>query len=214
MKYRKWECLAHNKSFSSGSVQDSAENQEGKGKTSLMPFTLGIVLTASMQTLYLYSVHTEVRQCLSESMRGEGDGELAVHQGCVTVKMAQDHKPTGLSGLWGQGWAIAHDALGAPQKEVQRVSCLPWSKEGPWRAFVEASGLWTRRRRCPEVGTPGDSLIQTGCAPTHAATPVPHRRCDELIMTPFLSQCDAPSSPSQCRKLTCEGKSACFSRSS
>ena len=120
---------------------------------------------------------------------------------------AQDHKPTGLRALWGQGWATAHNALGAPQKEAQGVSCFPCGKGGSlggvhsWR--LQARGLTGRRAR--GVGAPGDRSRLGVPTPV----PTPGRR-DKLIVTPFPSPCGAPGSLSQCRKLTHEAKPAFF----
>lgn len=57
-------------------------------------------------------------------------------------------------------------------------------------------------------------VIDPGCVcpSAHTATPVlTPGRCDKLIVMPFPSQCGAPGSLSQCRKLTHEGKPACLS---
>ena len=125
---------------------------------------------------------------------------------------AQDHKPTGLRALWGQGWATAHDALGAPQ----RLNMFPASHEakgGSWEGCI-LGGFRLVDSLDTEPQGWGLLVIDPGwvCPSTHTATPVPTPgRRDKLIVTPFPSPCGAPGSLSQCRKLTQEAKPACLS---
>lgn len=190
-----WKWLAHSKSFSSRSIQDTAKNQEGEGKARSCPsLSVRSFLPSLRRRACTQSALKAGRPGhLSESIRGEGDGELAGQQACVTVDTGPRSQANWAQGPLGagQGRATAHDALGAPQKEAQGVSCFLCGKGGSlggvhsWR--LQARGL--TGRRAPGVGAPGDRS-RLG-VPTPVPTPGRH---DKLIVTPFPSPCGAPGS--------------------
>lgn len=148
-----WKRLAHSKSFSPRSVQDTAKYQEGDGKARSCP------------SLSVQSFLPSLRHCtciqsalkagrpghLLKSSRGEGEEELAGQQACVTVEMDPRSQAN-----WAQ------DPLGAGLGHSARCSGCS-SERGSMRsraakggslggAFMEASGPWTHWTLSPRGG--------------------------------------------------------------
>ena len=145
-----WKWLAHSKSFSSRSVQDTAKNQEGEGKARSCHSLRRCACTQS-------ALKAGRPGHLSESIRGEGDGELAGQQACVTVDTGPRSQANWAQGPLGTGLGHSTRCSGC-SSEAQRVSCFPCGKGGflggvhSWR--LQARGL--TGHRAPGVGAPGD----------------------------------------------------------
>lgn len=160
-KDRLWKWLAHSESFSSRSVQDTAKNQEGKGKArscpslSIRPFLPSLRRCACIQS----ALKPGRPGHLSESIRGEGDGELVGQQACVTVETGPRSQASWTQGLLGAGLGHGARCSGCSSERGSTRFLLPmqqregsWGEVHSWR--LQARGL--TGCRAPRVGAPGD----------------------------------------------------------
>lgn len=151
-----WKWLAHSKSFSSRSIQDTAKNQEGEGKArSCRSLSVRSFLPSLRRRACTQSALKAGRPGhLSESIRGEGDGELAGQQACVTVDTGPRSQANWAQGPLGAGQGHSARCSGCSSERGSRRFLLPVRQRGvPGRgAFMEASGSWTHWTPSPRGG--------------------------------------------------------------
>ena len=158
-KDRPWKWLAHSKSFSSRSVQDTAKNQEGKGKARSCPsLSIRPFLPSLRRCTCIQSALKPGRPGhLSESIRGEGDGELAGQQAYVAVETGPRSQASWTQGHLGAGLGHSTRCSGCSSERGLTRFLLPvWQRGGSWGgAFMKASGSWTHWMPSPKGGGSG-----------------------------------------------------------
>ncbi|XP_006072522.4 protein AAR2 homolog isoform X1 [Bubalus bubalis] len=103
--------------FLTSTLQDTAKNQEGEGKARSCHSLRRCACTQS-------ALKAGRPGHLSESIRGEGDGELAGQQACVTVDTGPRSQANWAQGPLGTGLGHSTRCSGC-SSEAQHVSCFP-----------------------------------------------------------------------------------------